>query len=122
MTSCLPHCIPVLTFSDVYSTGVMWGTGSAIGHRAVDAVLGPRTIHHETVASTAPTAAPATSASGSAGSDACMMHSKAFQDVSPLLYFLATIAAVVLFFYRFHISVLLNILLVMPIHREGGGI
>lgn len=63
--------------------GIMWGTGSAIGHRAVDAVLGPRTIHHETVSSAPPAEAfPAASAGGSTsmGSDSCMVHSKAFQD------------------------------------------
>ncbi|XP_020255249.1 uncharacterized protein C6C3.02c-like [Asparagus officinalis] len=59
--------------------GIMWGTGSAIGHRAVDAVMGPRTIHHETVASSAPAAADASVASAT-GSDSCMIHSKAFQD------------------------------------------
>lgn len=66
---------------------MMWGTGSAIGHRAVDAVLGPRTIHHETVVSSAPTAeaVPAASAGGSMGSDSCMVHSKAFQDVRLLI-------------------------------------
>ncbi|XP_047339192.1 uncharacterized protein LOC124942690 [Impatiens glandulifera] len=40
--------------------------------------MGPRTIQHETVASEA-TAAPGASAS-SFGSDACGVHSKAFQD------------------------------------------
>ncbi|KAK4724231.1 hypothetical protein AABB24_037066 [Solanum stoloniferum] len=58
--------------------GMAFGTGSAVAHRAVDAVMGPRTIQHETVASQAPaTAAPMTSG---AVSDACSMHSKAFQD------------------------------------------
>jgi len=28
--------------------GMMWGTGSGIGHRAADAIMGPRTIHYET--------------------------------------------------------------------------
>ena len=27
--------------------GMMWGTGSGIGHRAADAIMGPRTIHYE---------------------------------------------------------------------------
>ncbi|GMH14680.1 hypothetical protein Nepgr_016521 [Nepenthes gracilis] len=40
--------------------GMAFGTGSAVAHRAVDAVLGPRTIQHET--------------------DSCGIHSKAFQD------------------------------------------
>lgn len=58
-----------------------FGTGSAVAHRAVDAVMGPRTIQHETVASEA-AAAPAPSMGGS---DACNMHSKAFQDVSTII-------------------------------------
>ncbi|XP_073144792.1 uncharacterized protein [Henckelia pumila] len=57
--------------------GMAFGTGSAVAHRAVDAVVGPRTIHHETVVSEA-VATPASSSMG--GSDACMVHSKAFQD------------------------------------------
>ena len=55
--------------------GMAFGTGSAVAHRAVDAVMGPRTIQHETVAVSAPDAA-----TTSSGSDACGMHSKAFQD------------------------------------------
>ncbi|XP_042059052.1 uncharacterized protein C6C3.02c-like isoform X2 [Salvia splendens] len=51
--------------------GMAFGTGSAMAHRAVDAVMGPRTIQHETVASEA-LAAPA--------SEACSPHNKAFQD------------------------------------------
>ena len=56
-----------------------FGTGSAVAHRAVDAVMGPRTIQHETVASEA--AAPAPTANSLGGSDACNIHSRAFQDV-----------------------------------------
>ncbi|XP_016508268.1 uncharacterized protein LOC107825864 [Nicotiana tabacum] len=58
--------------------GMAFGTGSAVAHRAVDAVMGPRTIQHETVASEVPAAAAPTTIG--AGSDACSMHSKAFQD------------------------------------------
>ncbi|KAL9241400.1 hypothetical protein vseg_015516 [Gypsophila vaccaria] len=58
--------------------GVAFGTGSAVAHRAVDAVMGPRTIQHETVISEAAAAQPISAAS-SAG-DACGIHSKAFQD------------------------------------------
>lgn len=61
------------------SVGVAFGTGSAIAYRAVDAVFGPRTIRHETVVSEA-AAAPAASASSMGGSEACGVHSKAFQD------------------------------------------
>ncbi|KAH6789923.1 Cox19-like CHCH family protein [Perilla frutescens var. frutescens] len=59
--------------------GMAFGTGSAVAHRAVDAVMGPRTIQHETVASgNAAAAAPATPNMG--GSDACGVQSKAFMD------------------------------------------
>ena len=45
------------------------GTGSAMAHRAVDAVMGPRTIQHETVGgSEAPKA------------DACSNQMKSFGD------------------------------------------
>ena len=60
-----------------------FGTVSAMAHRVVDAVLGPRTIQHETVVSEAAAAAPAAPAMDT---DACSIHSKAFQDVC----FLAT--------------------------------
>ncbi|KAG9440175.1 hypothetical protein H6P81_020340 [Aristolochia fimbriata] len=56
--------------------GMAFGTGSAVAHRAVDAVMGPRTIQHETVVSEAAAAAPANSTS----MDSCGIHSKAFQD------------------------------------------
>ncbi|KAG2704951.1 hypothetical protein I3843_05G029200 [Carya illinoinensis] len=59
--------------------GMAFGTGSAVAHRAVDAVMGPRTIQHETVASEA-AAAPAPTTNSFGGSDACNIHSKAFQD------------------------------------------
>lgn len=55
-----------------------FGTGSAMAHRAVDAVMGPRTIQHEQVVSEAAAAAPSPN---SYGGDACNVHSKAFQDV-----------------------------------------
>ncbi|KAL3504881.1 hypothetical protein ACH5RR_034722 [Cinchona calisaya] len=62
--------------------GMAFGTGSAIAHRAVDGVMGPRTIVHETVASPAPAAGSATMATSNSlgGSDACNNHVKAFQD------------------------------------------
>jgi hypothetical protein len=60
-----------------------FGTGSAVAHRAVDAVMGPRTIQHEAVVNEAAAAAPAPTAS-SFGGDACNYQSKAFQDVSCL--------------------------------------
>lgn len=69
----------LLSFLNVL--GMAFGTGSAVAHRAVDAVLGPRTIQHETVVSEA-AAAPAPTTNSLAGADSCSMHSKAFQDVS----------------------------------------
>lgn len=53
-----------------------FGTGSAVAHRAVDSIMGPRTIQHETVGAAAPDAATTSSVS-----DACVNHSKAFTDV-----------------------------------------
>ena len=56
-----------------------FGTGSAVAHRAVDAVMGPRTIQHETVVTEAAASQPAPTSS-SVG-DSCGIHSRAFQDV-----------------------------------------
>ena len=60
-----------------------FGTGSAMAHRAADAVMGPRTIQHETVGSEA-AAAPAPTTNSMGGSDTCSVHAKAFQDVCSL--------------------------------------
>ncbi|XWS39794.1 hypothetical protein CRYUN_Cryun18bG0085000 [Craigia yunnanensis] len=61
--------------------GMAFGTGSAVAHRAVDAVMGPRTIQHETVVSeVAAASAQAATTNSFTGSDACNIHSKAFQD------------------------------------------
>ncbi|KAL1196275.1 hypothetical protein V5N11_005422 [Cardamine amara subsp. amara] len=54
---------------------VAFGTGHAVAHRAVDAVMGPRTIKHETVVSEAVSASPVSKTMTS-----CDIHSKAFQD------------------------------------------
>ncbi|KAJ0966235.1 hypothetical protein J5N97_027373 [Dioscorea zingiberensis] len=59
--------------------GMALGTGSAIAHRAVDAVMGPRTVQYETVGSETPAAATAPM-SNSVGADSCGNSSKAFQD------------------------------------------
>lgn len=69
----------LFVFWSLLFAGMAFGTGSGVAHRAVDAVMGPRTIQHETVVSEA-ASAPAPTAN-SMGSDACSMHSKAFQDV-----------------------------------------
>ncbi|KAF7803780.1 coiled-coil-helix-coiled-coil-helix domain-containing protein 10, mitochondrial-like [Senna tora] len=69
-------------FGSIGSTiaqGMAFGTGSAVAHRAVDAVMGPRTIQHETVVSEAAAAAPVPTSNSFSG-DACSVHSKAFQD------------------------------------------
>ncbi|KAE8701701.1 HVA22-like protein a, putative isoform 1 [Hibiscus syriacus] len=39
--------------------GIGWGVGTAMAHRAVDAIVGPCVIKHETVASSEPAAAAA---------------------------------------------------------------
>lgn len=55
-----------------------------VAHRAVDAVMGPRVIHHETISSSAPAATPApapASNTGGLGSNACGGQFKALQDV-----------------------------------------
>ncbi|KAL2529640.1 Cox19-like CHCH family protein [Forsythia ovata] len=65
----------------VVAEGMAFGGGSAIAHRAVDSMLGPRTITYESVASSAPApAAEATTMNTLGGSDACGVQSKAFQD------------------------------------------
>lgn len=56
--------------------GMAFGTGSAVAHRAVDAVMGPRTIQHEGVETASASAAPA----AAAFSSSCDLHAKAFQD------------------------------------------
>ncbi|KAH7847688.1 hypothetical protein Vadar_029055 [Vaccinium darrowii] len=53
--------------------GMAFGGGNAIAHRVVDAMMGPRTIRHETVASSVPSAA-----SVPTNSDVCDGQSKAF--------------------------------------------
>ncbi|CAN0921067.1 Uncharacterized protein C6C3.02c [Linum grandiflorum] len=59
--------------------GIGFGTGSAVAHRAVDAVMGPRTIQHETVVSEA-AGIPAPTANSMSAADGCNVHTKAFQD------------------------------------------
>ncbi|KAH9696988.1 CHCH domain-containing protein [Citrus sinensis] len=66
--------------------GMAFGTGSAVAHRAVDAVVGPRTIQHETVVSEAAASAPASGTNSFASADACGIHSKAFQDVRDFFF------------------------------------
>lgn len=67
-------------FGAAVADGLAFGTGSAVAHRAVDTVMGPRVFHHETVASSAPAAAPAPDSSSLGGADACGGQIKAMQD------------------------------------------
>ncbi|XP_042452467.1 hemiasterlin resistant protein 1-like isoform X1 [Zingiber officinale] len=69
---------PLGSFVATIKEGFGFGAGSALAHRAIEAVLGPRSIKLETVVSPAPTAPPPVNAS--LESDACNIHSKAFQD------------------------------------------
>jgi hypothetical protein len=59
--------------------GMAFGTGSAVAHRAVDSIMGPRTVHHEQVQQEGGGAgtAPLTS---TVAMDSCVNQSKAFQD------------------------------------------
>lgn len=78
--------------------GLAFGTGSAVAHRAVDSIMGPRTIQHETVGAAAPDAATTSSVS-----DACVNHSKAFTDVRLLsLYLHLCLFSVILTSYATH--------------------
>ncbi|CAJ1936154.1 unnamed protein product [Sphenostylis stenocarpa] len=61
--------------------GMAFGTGSAVAHRAVDAIMGPRTIQHEAVVTEAAAAAAAPAPTANTfGSDACNVPTKAFHD------------------------------------------
>ncbi|KAK8597053.1 hypothetical protein V6N13_001679 [Hibiscus sabdariffa] len=65
--------------------GIGWGVGTAMAHRAVDAIVGPRVFKHETVASSEPAApAPAPARAPNTNiamnSDACGGQSKALSD------------------------------------------
>lgn len=53
--------------------GMAFGGGSAVAHRAVDAIIGPRTVHHEVSQSS-------TTSAGSQEVDACANQAKAFKD------------------------------------------
>ncbi|KAM7255514.1 hypothetical protein ACFE04_008412 [Oxalis oulophora] len=69
-------------FGSIGSTiaqGLAFGTGSAIAHRAVESVMGPRTVQHEYVEGAA-ASTPAPAASNLTGADACGGQSKSFQD------------------------------------------
>lgn len=74
------HAFLCLNASLLLNLGMAFGTGSAVAHRAVDAVMGPRTIQHEGVETASASAAPA----AAAFSSSCDLHAKAFQDVSCL--------------------------------------
>lgn len=69
----------VLPFVD--DLGIGWGVGTSIGHRAVEAVMGPRVIQHEHVSSAPADSAAVQSNASSVGPDVCNIHSKAFTEV-----------------------------------------
>lgn len=71
-----------LVFPLCWHAGMAFGTGSAVAHRAVDAVMGPRTIQHETINSS--TSSEPLVANNPGGSDSCTVQSKSFQDVGSL--------------------------------------
>ncbi|KAK3137134.1 hypothetical protein QOZ80_5BG0448330 [Eleusine coracana subsp. coracana] len=59
--------------------GVGWGAGTAMAHRAMDRIFGPRTFQIDhTTSQASSSAAPATT--GSEPSNACDIHNMAFQD------------------------------------------
>jgi hypothetical protein len=63
-----------------------WGAGTSIAHSAIDAIMGPRVIKHETVdssetAASATAAAPAPNTNNIGSSDVCVGQSKALTDV-----------------------------------------
>ncbi|KAM4069288.1 hypothetical protein ACB094_12G078500 [Castanea mollissima] len=60
--------------------GLAWGTGTSIAHRAMDALMGPRVIKHETVASSASDVPPAPNTNGVGSSTVCADQSKALID------------------------------------------
>ncbi|KAM0862446.1 hypothetical protein ACQ4PT_045277 [Festuca glaucescens] len=64
------------TVGSAIADGIGWGVGTSMAHRAVDSVLGPRTIRvvegNESPA--------ATDAASPAPFDACNIHNKAFGD------------------------------------------
>ena len=62
--------------------GMAFGTGSVITHRAVDAVVGPRTVQHEYAPAETPAAQTnPLSVTNMGGMDSCANQAKAFQDV-----------------------------------------
>lgn len=58
--------------------GMAFGGGSAVAHRAVDAVMGPRTVHHEVTQVTQTTSGGGGGQSQEA--EVCVNQAKAFKD------------------------------------------
>lgn len=71
-------------FGSVIADGMAFGTGSAVAHRAVDSIMGPRTVQHEHVqgSQTTPSSSGATSSpvNNSSSQDVCINQAKAFED------------------------------------------
>eukprot|EP00250_Pteridium_aquilinum_P015968 c22864_g1_i2 orf=587-856(+) len=57
-----------------------FGTGNAVAHRAVDAVMGPRVVQHEHTSVNVPSPTPIASQMASTMPDSCTVQAKAFQD------------------------------------------
>ncbi|KAH9303962.1 hypothetical protein KI387_008366, partial [Taxus chinensis] len=60
--------------------GLAFGTGSAVAHRAVDGIMGPRIVQHEYVPGEATAASGAPAIANMSGLDSCANQTKAFQD------------------------------------------
>nr|POE61962.1 hypothetical protein CFP56_41795 [Quercus suber] len=60
--------------------GLAWGTGTSIAHMAMDALMGPRVIKQETVASSASDVPPAPNTNGVGSSTVCADQFKALID------------------------------------------
>eukprot|EP00850_Spirogloea_muscicola_P016530 SM000134S26973 [mRNA] locus=s134:359934:360852:- [translate_table: standard] len=72
-------------FAGIGSTiaqGLAFGTGSAVAHRAVDSVMGPRSVVHEhsAVPEAARPAPDSPYAYTAVSADSCVNQAKAFQD------------------------------------------
>ncbi|XP_065620932.1 uncharacterized protein LOC112031762 [Quercus suber] len=89
MSGCCSSSSSACTRSKWICNGITWchycrwlglGTGTSIAHRAMDALMGPRVIKHETVASSASDVPPAPNTNGVGSSTVCADQSKALID------------------------------------------
>ena len=85
----LPLTCPSISFAPALPlppSGLAWGTGTAVAHRAVDAIMGPRTVTHEHVGApqapaSAPAAYPAAGEGAAAAADSCVSLQHQFSKV-----------------------------------------